>query len=85
MKLLFYWFWIFAIINHHRALRLKEGNLLKGDLVNLPHLKDKDDDDDNGPSHAEIIKAAQDKIREENKETFTPEQGTAAWSDFSDD
>ena len=45
----------YAIINHHRALRAEQGNLLPGDLVNLPHLVDKDDDDDNGPSHAEII------------------------------
>ena len=45
----------YAIINHHRALRAEQGNLLPGDLVNLPHLADKDDDDDNGPSHAEII------------------------------
>ena len=50
----------YAIINHHRALRAEQGKLLQGDLVNLPHLKDKDDDDDNGPSHAEIIAATQD-------------------------
>jgi len=51
----------YAIINHHRAIRLEEGKLLKGDIVNLPHLANQvttttdNNDDDNGPSHAEII------------------------------
>jgi len=54
----------YAIINHHRALREEQGNLLPGDLVNLPHLADKEtpsgsgsnnNDNDNAPTHAEIM------------------------------
>ena len=65
----------YAIINHHRALREEQGNLLPGDLVNLPHLADKEkpssgSDNDNAPSHAEIIAAANlDKANTEAKIT----------------
>ena len=77
----------YAIINHHRNLQLESGEVSDGTAVNLAGTETPSggSDNDNAPSHAEIIKAAQDKIREENKETFTTDQGTAAWSDFSDD
>ena len=65
----------YAIINHHRALREEQGNLLPGDLVNLPHLADKEtpsgsgsnnNDNDNAPSHAEIIANAQAASQQAN-------------------
>ena len=68
----------YAIINHHRAIRLEEGNLLKGDIVNLPHLANQvtttttdNNDDDNGPSHAEIIANANASQNSASQSTST--------------
>ena len=45
----------YAIINHHRNLELERGELSTGSQVNLAGTETSNNDNDNAPSHAEII------------------------------